>query len=53
MTFVVFSDVYSQSIVMTFVVFYDVSEPTIDFEVYSAICDDFCSLLWCFWANYW
>jgi len=26
---------------MTFVVFYDVSEPSIDFEVYSAISNDF------------
>ena len=50
--------------VVTFVVFYDVSEPSIDFEVYSAISNDFSDVsidfedystisnLWCFWSIY-
>ena len=36
---------FVMTFVVTFVVFSDVSEPSIDFEVYSAICSDFCSLL--------
>ena len=37
----------------TFVVFSNVSDPSIDFEDYSAISIHFCSLFWCFWPIYW
>jgi hypothetical protein len=43
MTFVVFSDVYIVGL-LTLNLYWLLW--SIDFEVYSAICDDFCSLLW-------